>query len=55
MSIKAARPSPTLSYDAVSITSWSWVYPRVISYIHRLAKGLNRTLHKKLLVSLVDM
>lgn len=55
MSIQAARPSPTLSYDAVSITSWSWVYQRVISYIHRLAKGYNRTLHKKLLVSLVDM
>lgn len=55
MSIQAARPSPTLSYDAVSITSWSWVYPRVISYIHRLAKGYNRTLHTKLLVSLVDM
>lgn len=52
MSIKAARPSPTFSYDAVSITSWSWVYPRVISCIHRLAKGYNRTLHKKLLVSL---
>lgn len=48
MSIQAARPSPTLSYDAVSITSWSWVYPRVISYIHRLAKGYNRTLNKKI-------
>lgn len=55
MSIQAARPSPTLSYDAVSITSLSWVYPRVISYIHRLAKWYNRMLNKILLVSLVDM
>lgn len=45
MSIQAARPSPTFSYDAVSITSWSWVYPRVICCIHRLAKRNNRTLH----------
>lgn len=48
MPIQAARPSPTLSYDAVSITSWSWVYPRVICCIHRLAKGYNRKLHKEI-------
>lgn len=34
MSIKAARPSPTLIYDAVSITSWSWDYPRVLHMLH---------------------
>lgn len=48
MSIQTARPSPTFIYDAVSITSWSWVYPRVISYIHRLAKWYNRMLNKKI-------
>lgn len=38
MPIQTARPSHTLSYRAVSMTSQSWVYPRMICCIHRLAR-----------------
>lgn len=41
-------PSLTLTHNDVSITSYSWIYLKVICCIHRFVRGYNRILHQNI-------